>query len=503
MPVEQNGPAQERRAGLLGKRFGQQVTHPPAWPTEEERVVDALPARPPAPVQGAPELVIIEQTSDPTSAAPPSPAWQRAPLQPAQALWRLLPPAHNQADLETAARALAAALCPVEQRPTLWQRWLKGSGPGSKRAEVVALEVAGVAGQAQLFLRGPVALVARVYDHLQASYGPIKREVVDRERAPEQDPLAPQSGEAISFAELHLAHPALLPLQTPAPGALAAGADPLAGVVSLCSQALAESPVALRIISQMLVTKAPASWKHDALALLEKRRAQRPGNPQLKVQSQQGILAVLFLLAMLAIFLMSQGWWLILWGVFLPALAGSAVYVIARVIQQVRLTWQINQHEQAVINKVSQEVVQTCLRLYVLGPVHAERTREAMLDRLIAAYSAFSGVNYWTIGRRGHIEGVVLDQPPANQGAPFSAAQGGFSRPTKQYQQLQNLHAAFHPTTWAERLALWFGRDRRRPILSMREVAALWHLPTMAGLWAAFKTADDPDRFSRYQPPPA
>ncbi len=500
MPVEQNGPAQERRAGLLGKRFGQQATQPPAWPTDEERVVDALPTRPSAPAQGAPEPVIIEQTSDPTSAAP-SPVWQRAPLQPAQALWRLLPSAHNQADLETAARALAAALCPVEQRPTLWQRWLKSSGPGSKRAEVVALEVAGVAGQAQVFLRGPVSLVARVYDHLQASYGPIKREVVDRESAPEQDPLAPQSGEAISFAELHLAHPALLPLQTPAPGALTAGADPLAGVVSLCSQPLAESPGALRIVSQMLVTKAPASWKQDALALLEKRRTQRAGNPQLKVPSQQGILAVLFLLAMLAIFLMARGWWLLLWGVFLPALVGSAVYFIARAIQQVRLAWQVNQHEQEVINKVSQEVVQTCLRLYVLGPVHAARAREAMLDRLIAAYSAFSGVNYWTVGRRGHIEGVVLAQPPADQSAPFSAAPGGFFRPTEQYQRLQNLHAAFHPSTWAERLALWFGRDRRRPILSMREVAALWHLPTMAGQWAAFKTANDPDRFSHYQPP--
>src|SRR5690349_18707575 len=126
---------------------------------------------PPSQAQRGTEQVVIEQTLAPASEAPPSAWWQRAPLRPTQALWRVHPPAHNQTDLDMAARTMTAALCPVEQHPSLWQRWLKGSGLSSKRAEVVALEIAGVAGQAQLFLRGSVSEVARVYDHLIASYG--------------------------------------------------------------------------------------------------------------------------------------------------------------------------------------------------------------------------------------------------------------------------------------------------------------------------------------------
>jgi hypothetical protein len=510
MNLDSTNNSGERRAGLFSRRFAepatpspgwhvQDTTQPPEWFEADMHVVDAdmrivdadirvvderagatnRVVEPPVTPESPEILVAAAETLVEKTGAPGVSPTIPAPRQHALAVWELIPSPNVWGDSARTEASLAAALRQAPQVRPAWWTWLS-RGSQSKKApkETLALELAGVGHQARLFLRGPVPLVARVYDSLATAYQGIQRVILDPDIVSDKDPLAAQLGEGVSYAELHLASPAIFPLKT-----ASFTPDPLTEVIQASTHNASGAPLSLRVVSQLLITPAPPKWKQRNLAFLEKQRALRATSsaPKAGNDGQQMGLSIVFLIGMIVLFLAARGLLVLLWVVVLPlgTLLGS-LWLLST-WRRWRLSWRLLRHEQEVTQKLSQELVQVCLRLYVLGPVDAIQAREAALDRLIKAYGAYAGLNRWKVGRRGQMRDLMLAYLPQNQQAGETALYGHTMRKTaEQYYAMRNPDQIIQPLSWWQRLAVGTG-DQARPILGLSEVAALWHVPASRG----------------------
>ena len=499
----------ERRAGLLGRRFGQDFSQSPDWFEADIRVVDAdirivdgerrsdtgstlavdatperVPTQSSASTPPVSSETVVERNAAGVLLAP------SAFRQQGQALWEIIPPATHWGDKALMETCLAGALRPSIPTRRAWLRWPAwGAASGGASEEVLTLELAGVSHRARLFLRGSTPLLTKVFDHLLATYRDVQRVVLDPTTAADADPLAPQVNEGVSFAELHLERPSILPLKV-----AELAPDPLTGVIQACTNRSTETAEPLRVVSQLHLKPAPPQWKRRNQAFLEKQRALRAASPNAKSggEGQQVVLVLAFLLGMVGLFLATHGLLFLLWSVGLPLVAIFGSLGLVFMWRRWRLTWHLHRHEQAVVQKLSQEHVQGCLRLYVLGPADARQAREAALERCIRAYGAYAGLNRWKVGQRGHIDDLALAYPPLNSQAPGSAYSGdALAGAAAHYQTLLDPDQVFHPRSLWQRLGLYFGGEQARPMLGMNEAAALWHLPASASLQPYFQSARD------------
>ena len=471
--------SQERRAGLLGQRFKRAAEEGTPWYGPDIRVVDAssekvIQAADVGPVQP------VWETEPTIEDQPPAPLFAMpAPTGHAQALWNIIPLSTSQTEPGVLEHHLAAALYPAQPAAFSWKRLLQGrTGQNKRMPEVLALEITGDQKQVRFLLRGSITVVTRVFDHLLLSYGALQREALETEVPEDQDPLTAHSGEAISLVELILEQPSVIPLKTTG---VAQGVDPLLGVLYACGGAIADSPIPLRVVSQLVLTQAPANWSKKHQALLERLRRQRATPPGTRSSSeiQQIALAALLLSAMLLFFLATHGLLFLLWGLLLPLLVLGGSVGLARLWRRWLLGLGMLRHEQEVAIKLAQGVAQTCLRLYVLGPADAPLAREAALDRLIAAYGAYKGGNGWRVGKRSQIGSAVIAHPGlARMGTAGELFGQTFQQASEEYQAVRDPALAFQAHSFKQRLLLWLEGDQKRPMLSMQEIAALWHLPS-------------------------
>ncbi len=495
-------------AGLFGKRFGRQAstsewfdtaTNTPGWfesaadtsawfqadfSAEEAdmRVVDSD-AQMPFPTARAAFSVSDDALDDRTVPLLPPGIPQRH----AQVLWEILLPLHGPRslpqELACTQQSLAAALYPPAPAPPGWlRRWMSSPARKPQQQEVLALELTGTQERLQFFLRGPVPGIARIFDHLRANHDEqLGRAIADAEQDPGADPLIVQPGEAISFAELHLEHPAILPMKTTETLAETAGSDPLSGLLSACAHT-ADLSRSVRVVSQLLITQAPPGWKKHHQALLERQRTQRAvvARPKLTNERGQEGLALLLLLGIGYLFLAIHGLLLLLFALFLPLLLISSTLLLWWIWRRWHWARLLLRHESAITYKLSQEVAQVCLRLYVIGPTGAPQVCEAALDRLIGAYGAFASLNRWKVGKRGRLEGGMLAHPMLRR---LTAIQSHRARALEKsaalYLSFFDIESAFRPQSWWQRLQSCFSGDRVRPVLGINEVAALWHLPAL------------------------
>jgi hypothetical protein len=491
-----NGPG-EQRAGIFSRRFHVDSRDAHPWyegdvrvddgadvhvDDADIRIVDALPGRTvPLDVPDTPSPEWDPQTQGdswtPTIRLSTPPAERHA-----QALWRIVPPRSLQPAIDALGRDLAIALYPTQPQQSIWGRWLGNLGKAPAPPEVIALEVVKTQQRTGFFLRGALPLVARVFDQLLLSYGDLEREVIDTdtgdgdESLDESDYLMLQPGEAISFAELHLRHSTVLPLKLAvSPGR----GNPLMAILHACDGSLGETPIPLRMVSQLILTQAPTGWCKKYQTLLDRLRVRQmtPSGVKTTNQLEQVGLPVLFLAAMVVLFFIVHGLTFLLVWVIFPLLAAAASALFVNKARLWVLGWQMLRHEQDVATKLSQAVAKTCLRLYVVGPANAPRIREAALDRLISAYETDGGVNRWRVGRRGQIGEAILAPPQLDQ-VNAGKRPSGFHEysAVEGYQTIRDPDRAFYPLFLWERLLLRMLGARARPILAMSEITALWHL---------------------------
>ena len=417
------------RSGLLDARrrtagLSAGPTPAPTLPNDPEAVLEALPVTPPTPT-----------------------------CSPMQALWRVLPPGENTAEVTVAEQCLAAAF----SLPPARRGWKRHQEP----AEVTALELHGERSRVDFALRGTRAALQRTVGQLVAGYRQLDPEPL----ASEADPLVLQPGEAASFAILHLAQPAALPLKTPSPRAFGPQVDPLVGLI----HALAETPPTLRVVSQIVVTPAAPTWARRYERLLfqqqDRRRLFQQRSPTAGNDLEAGLVLFLGLgLLALPLFLL-HGLLLALWCLVLFVAASLGLLGLLWWIRGKRQEQLLILHAPAVADKLRRGAVRTCLRLYVIGPASGqarEQWRAQLLDLFSGAYAA---ENRLVVGQRGEIRPAQVGQPPRDQHARDA---------------MRQLEHAFHPTVRFQRLLLWLRGDRARPILSMLELAALWHFPQAA-----------------------
>jgi len=425
---------------------------PPALPRRAKILGDARgPARAGAsslpPFGGRGSVTTIEAETLPTP--PPTPV-----LAPGQCLWRLRLPAENHARLEIAEQALSAALCSDPRR---------GCWPRRATDEALALELEGRAEQVHFALRGPRARVERVFAQLVAGYRQVERSPLE---AHSRDPLILAAGEGASYAELHLAEDAALPLSTPESRAFAEGTDPLSGIL----QALARTPAELRVVCQLVIGQGRSGWGNAAARrLLALTRPERGPRAWQREQLSDLEWALLFLLPPAALIGWLAAarllWWLWFIVPLLLSLLGVIVYGLVR-RERTKTLLQLHAAEAAEKLKERERVLSCCLRLSVIGPVGLGRERERCLKELLDLYSgAFAGANRLVARRRGQIRVQIA---------------GAAARDRAARQAMRDLALAFRPRGALARLQLWLGGARARPVLSPRELATLWHLPHTA-----------------------
>lgn len=502
-------PGPQSSAGLFGRRFRRPPTDTPEWfgasgdaqgwsepsPNTSEwftaptyvdeadiRLVDSTVDLPPPTARVASSVSYDAVDGRAASVYPPG-----IPQRHAQGVWEILLSLDGLKDLpqELACtkQSLTTALYPPAPTPSSWlHRAMSGTTRKRTPPEVLALEVAGTADRLQFFLRGPVPGIARLFDHLRASHNEqLERAIADTEQDPRAEPLHIQPGEAMSVAELHLESPTILPLKTTETPSCAEESDPLSGLLSVCTHT-ADFSSSLRVVSQLLITPAPQRWKRRNQALLDKQRAQRAAGarPNLMNESGQEGLVVLILVGIGVLFLAAHGLLFLLWACFLPLLVILGTALFWWKWRRWRWSHLLLRHEPAVIAKLSQEVAQVCLRLYVIGPAEAPQVCEAALDRLIGAYGAFASLNRWKVGKRQRIEGVALAYAQPGQSSSLPSHHDlTFGKSAQSYLALFDIESAFRPQSWWQCLHFRLSGDQVRPVLGMNEVAALWHLPTL------------------------
>ncbi|HEU5347368.1 MAG TPA: type IV secretory system conjugative DNA transfer family protein [Ktedonobacterales bacterium] len=378
----------------------------------------------------------------------------------------------------------------------------------------IALEIAGTARSRRFIARATDSVIlGHLVQQLQARYP----QAVIRPLSAENDPLRVEPGEKITALELRPGAAPYLPLRTPGVRESAQeGADPLLGLVAAFNSVSGEQ----RVIAQLALVPAPATWStvHQRLAVehpLEPEREQeRWTMAQARMSGMFGhsdgqslsLPAVLGLLILVGLaFLIwrnanrfpswlrkdttallhhqavhvtaAQTMWLVAWGIGLLLALLILVLVVAWIRGKLR-TWlsRTALYDQRLVQEKTMRVAYRArLRIITIGPAEHDTDRHRqVLGGFISAYRQFhlaTGAYFtpqWLSAR------AARRLIPANVArTPSAAGQPAIHRwqPFVRLGWPLALCKRFFSSSWQR------GLRRSNHLLSVADVAALWHLP--------------------------
>ncbi|HEY7975851.1 MAG TPA: hypothetical protein VID72_10940, partial [Ktedonobacterales bacterium] len=394
--------------------------------------------------------------------------------------------------------------------------------PGLAHRRAIALELMGTSARRGFVVRGAThqALEGAVIQ-LRAQYPQAEL----RPLPPDEDPLRLEPGEVVSGRELRVAGEAFLSLRVwqarPSPRAQE-GADPILGLLG----ALGQIPADLRVVAQLALLPAADTWSHgyegqaDTQSLqrmrLDYTLRERERMQAEALREATGIPLPLIVLGLVGVL----GWvfwrrlaqgdrgrpsWLplMLWNVLttsfhthlsvfglIPLLVGLVGLLVMgllllRTLRSVppfswlRRSSQIYDPDR-IANKTQQPAYHARLRLYVIGAAGempeerraALARRALLLEHLTAAYRQFH------LAGGAHFTVVSLSEHQTRRLVPTAAPIGQSPKPPESdgWRHLirRGLHRDMRRGTWTSDLA------RSSGLLSLSEVATLWHLPQAA-----------------------
>ncbi len=356
------------------------------------------------------------------------------PAEPAQELLEVVTPRTNAAVI-TPAEHLFGAL---------------GFDPGTEGAAAAALslEIAGDSDGRRFLARAGSSSARRdLVGQLGAAYPQASLRLL----AADRDPALVRPGEQTAACTLVLRHPSYLPLRTfrddEVDAARAAQADPVLGILG----AMGDLPAGWRALSQLVLRPAPADWSRDylRLALEHPLAAERQAGGSGADTSLGSVFALLALLLLGALGLQAAVWYRAHDWPHLALLVLGAVAVVGLLVVALRLRQPRPLHDPKLVQeKVRHDARLVELRLAIVAPASvASDELRARLTRLVAAYRPFTLAS-----------GNALVARPVH---PPSQGSGQGARPTRDLRVLDPLG----------------GKPRELPILNVRELAGLWHLP--------------------------
>ncbi|MFN8472192.1 MAG: hypothetical protein U0822_08390 [Anaerolineae bacterium] len=335
---------------------------------------------------------------------------------PAQQLVEIVTPRTNTATLTAAENLLA----------------------GLAHDEPFSLEIASANGARWFLARAwNETVLGRVQQQVRAAYPQADLRPLDVERVPSLDPALQRQGEQVAVGTLALRAGAELPLRTfsdDEPGdSNGSQADPLLGILS----ALDDLPDGWRALSQIVLRPAPDRWCEPY-----QRLAVEPPPPRYTAQgadtSLNNVYLMAVLLAVVAVGLQAYDWYLDHHWLPLALLGLTLVVAIPALVWLVRrLRHKPVSDTNLIREKIKRPAYVAEVRLAIFAPSDVPRPQlEARLTQIAAAYKQFN----LAAGN-----GLVLRRvKPANR----------------------NLRC-LAPLTPARSL----------PLLNVRELAGLWHLP--------------------------
>ncbi len=304
-------------------------------------------------------------------------------------------------------------------------------------SEPFSLEIAGEGGRKRFLARGSPRAIEHLRSRLAGIYPHAGLEVVNPAREPRRDPARPRPGERALTMELYLRTGPHLPIKTYTTyqDERVRGSDPLLEVLSALG-------ARGRALTQLILRPAPDNWSERYLDLARQRHWQeRKASP--RGQAAVGIFLLMVFWA-LFLFLRAFFWWL-------EGLRGHALLAgIALFLGEVALFYPLRSltredDPQIVREKVHLPAFETWLRITAFAGEEVE-LEERMWD-IVSAYRLYN----LPAGNGFLARKVVFD--PTDIGTDPLAT---------------NL-----PLLGRELRAWW----ARKPILNVRELASLWHLP--------------------------
>ncbi len=296
----------------------------------------------------------------------------------------------------------------------------------------LSLEIAADARSRHFYVRAAAAEAAQLAAQLgsaypQAEFRPLRDEL---------DPAVCRPSEQVRLRVLELRAPAYLPLRTyqddEIEAANAPQADPILGILA----AFGDLPIGWRSLSQLVLRPVPDDWSRpfQRLGLLPPLAHEQASEDSGRV----GLLALLAVLLIGVAGLRAYQWYLA--GLWLQCdlLAGGVLIGLAALILGARwLTTRPLADPTLVREKVRRSAYRAELRLVVFGPDDVDaRWLDERLAALVAAYRPFH----------------------------LAAGNGFVARSPRRVPTTLGLEPALVPR-------------RRQAVLSVRELAGLWHLP--------------------------
>lgn len=304
-------------------------------------------------------------------------------------------------------------------------------------SEPFSLEMAGEAGRKRFLARGSPRAIEHLRSRLAGIYPHAGLEVVNPAREPRRDPARPRPGERALTMELYLRTGPHLPIKTYTTyqDERVRGSDPLLELLS----ALGGGG---RALTQLILRPAPDNWSERYLDLARQRHWQeRKASP--RGQAAVGIFLLMVFWA-LFLFLRAFFWWLEgLRGHAL--LAGMGLFLSETVLFYPLRALSREDDPRIVREKVHLPAFETWLRIAAFTEEEVE-LEERMWD-IVSAYRLYN--------------------LPAGNG--FLARKVAFDPTDIHIDPL----ATNLPLLGRELRAWW----ARKPILNVRELASLWHLP--------------------------
>jgi len=348
----------------------------------------------------------------------------RAVAEPAQELLEIVTPRTNAA-VVTPAEHLCGALA-------------IGEGTRSPEGATVSLEIVGDHRGRRFLAR---ALSASERRDLVGQLGAAYPQAALRPVPVEEDPAPVRPGEQVAACTLVLRHPPYLPLRTfrddEVDATRAVQADPVLGILG----AMGDLPTGWRTLSQLVLRPAPADWSRSYIRLgLEHPLAaeRQTGSADTSLGS---VFAVLALLLLAGAGLQAAAWYRARDWAHLAALVAAALGLVGLIVLVIRTRRPGPLHDPKLVqDKLRRDARLAELRLAVLAPATAPREEvQARLGRLVAAYRPF------TLAAGNALVPRSVDP---RRGAPDLRVLGPLA-----------------------------GGMRDLPILNVRELAGLWHLP--------------------------
>ncbi|HAL62048.1 MAG TPA: hypothetical protein DCP08_06545 [Chloroflexi bacterium] len=304
-------------------------------------------------------------------------------------------------------------------------------------SEPFSLEIAGEAGRKRFLARGSPRAIEHLRSRLAGIYPQAGLEVVNPAREPRRDPARVRPRERVLTMELYLRRGPHLPIKTYTTyqEERVRGSDPLLELLS----ALGGGG---RALTQLILRPAPDNWSERYLDLARQRHWQE----QKASPRGQAAVGIFFLMVFGALFLFLRGffWWLEgLRGHAL--LAGMALFVSEAALFYPLRALTREDDPQIVREKVHLPAFETWLR--IAGFAEEEVELEERMWDLVSAYGLYN----FPAGNGFLARKVVFD--PAD---------------------IRTDPVAINLPLLGRGLRAWWAR---KPILNVRELASLWHLP--------------------------